>query len=116
MRATYDGVPGHPVLPVGGAPPGHAADRALVLGRGRFSHHRVGGPLDGEHLDPMGGRLLDGRLRRVIGVCVHAEKALLELAVGGQLGRGHRARDAAIDHHVDGVGDVHGDAEVLLDQ
>jgi hypothetical protein len=41
---------------------------------------------------------------------------LLQVAIGGQLGGGQRACDAAVDHHVDGVGDVDGHTEVLLDQ
>ena len=104
------------MVPIGGPPPRHAAEGALLAGRGRFNHHGVGGPLDRQHLDRRVDVFLDGRVGWEIGVHLHAEKALLQLAVGRELGRAHRARDAAVHHHVDGIGDVDRDAEVLLDQ
>ncbi len=55
-------------------------------------------------------------IRRVVGTGVHAEELLLQMAIGRQLGRWHGARDAAIDHDVDGVGHVDGHAQVLLDE
>ena len=45
-----------------------------------------------------------------------AEQALLQLDVGREVRGRHRARDPAIDHHRDGVGNAQGDAKVLLDQ
>ena len=46
----------------------------------------------------------------------HAEQPLLQIAVGEQVLRRQFARDAAVDHHADAIGDFHRDAEVLLDQ
>jgi len=51
-----------------------------------------------------------------MGAAADTEQALLKADVLGQPDRRHDPRDAAVDHHRDRVGDVEGDAEVLLDQ
>jgi hypothetical protein len=99
-----------------GAPPRHAADRPRLCGRRGVGHHGVAGALHREHLDGLRGVVVALGLWRDVRVHLHAEQPLLQLAVGGQRGGGHRAGDAAVHHHVDGVGDLDGHSEVLLDQ
>ena len=70
----------------------------------------------GEDLRLLGRRRPVRRRSTLVLGHLHAEQPLLQLAVGGELGGGHRARDAPVHHHVDGVGDLDRDAEVLLDQ
>ena len=46
----------------------------------------------------------------------HAQQLVLQVEVGGEFRRRHHARDAAVHHHAHHVGDIDGDAEILLDQ
>jgi hypothetical protein len=70
--------------------------------------------------DPRLGFRRRGRLRRwrvvIAGVRTRAEQPLLQVAVGGEFGCRHLARNAAVDHHSDAIGDVDRHADVLLDQ
>ena len=56
-----------------------------------------------------------GRGRVLVAVAADAEQALLQLAVGRQLARVDQPVDAAVDHDGDGLGNLGGDADVLLD-
>ena len=57
-----------------------------------------------------------GRANRLVAAAVNAKKPLLQLVIGCQFRRAHLARDTAVDHHGDTISDVHGHADVLLDQ
>ena len=98
--------------PRGGRARGSAAGRASSVER----LHRVDRGLLrlGPRREVSGGHRLRHGLLVPSGL--HAEQTLLEIAVDGQFGGRHGAGDAPVHHHVDGVGDVDGHAQVLLDQ
>ena len=56
-----------------------------------------------------------GRRRVLVAVAADAEQTLLQLAVRRQLARLDQPVDAAVDHDGNGVGNLGGDADVLLD-
>jgi hypothetical protein len=94
-----------------------AYSRALrARSRTRVSRRRRRAAREDPHLRL--ARLRDPRLlgRFASSTTLDAEQALLQMRVGAELRRRHRARDAAVHHHVDRVGDLDRDADVLLDQ
>ena len=94
-----------------GTPPRIAANSALAVVR---RHELVARALHGQDVNGFWFFCFD--CWKLILGDLHSQQPLLQLAVGGELGGGHRARDAAVHHHVDGVGDLDRDAEVLLDE
>ena len=124
LRPAADDLVARAHAGVGGIPACQSADRALLghWRRRRRLRHRilVGRPPNREDARFSLRRhgLVDRRLVAVLGVgaCRHAQQPLLQVGIGGQLGRRHDPRDAAIDHHRHRVGHIDRHTEILLDQ